>query len=168
MASEVILICADAPQWTQEALHLAGALSLDTGWPVHLVELVPVDGPTLLGQPVGYRRYSLKQQAQAETYFQTLRDYGIDYAFDRFQFMDRPDAIVQLAEGVDAQVVFATLPHSRFGLWRRFGLWNLRRRLSYAGRRLYTLENALEALVWSPPRREAPADAAPMHHSGSS
>jgi hypothetical protein len=164
MASEVILLCADASRWTHEALHLASALSLDTGWLIHLVELVPVDGPTLLGQPAGYRHYGVRDCLDSQTYTQILDDYGVEYCFDLFQYVTRQDAIVDVAEQLDAQVVFATLPHSRFALWRRLGLWNLRRRLNHAHRRLYTLENALDALVWSPSRRETPTDAAEHAH----
>ncbi len=160
MATQNILICIDEPQWTLEALHLASALALDTGWPIRLVKLVPVGGPTLLGQDGAYRQVTPAESREVQSYIATLQDYGVTYSLTLFQYLTRADAIVDVAGELDAPVVFATLPHSRLAWWRRFGLWTLRRQMAQQGRKLYTLENALEALVWSPPVPQEHAAAA--------
>lgn len=159
MDTQVILVCAADHQWTLEALHLASSLSLDTGWPVRLLKLVAVDSPWLLGlnDATAYRHYTLAEHEQVTEYMKTLEDYGVSFTTDLFQYVSRLDAIVDAAGQYNASVVFATLPPYLLPLWRRFNLWNLRRRLARQHHILYTLENALDALVWPLPGFQTPA-----------
>ena len=161
MDTQIILVCIADHQWTLEALHLASSLALDTGWSVELVKLVPVDNPYQLGVADAYRHYTLAEQEQVDAYVKTLEDYGVDFTLTLFQYISRAEAIVDAAEQVDASVVFATLPHGLFAFWRRIELWNIRRQLKHQHRTLYTLDNALEALVWPPPGPREPALAQP-------
>jgi len=163
MDTQVILICAADHPWTLEALHLAGSLSLDTGWDIKLLKLVAVDNPYLLGaaDADAYRHYSLAEHQQLQAYIATLEAYGVSFSTDLFQYVSRAEAIVDAAEQFGASIVFATLPHYRLSVWRRFELWNMRRQLNRQHRTLYTLENALDALVWPSPNAHAPVYAQP-------
>ena len=163
MDTHVILICAADHLWTLEALHLASSLALDTGWTIRLVKLVAVDNPYLLGtaDAGAYRHFTLAEHEQLQEYIATLEAYGVDFSTDLFQYVSRAEAIVDAAEQFDATIVFATLPPYLFPLWRRFELWNLRRQLKRQHRTLYSLENALDALVWPPPGPYQPAYAQP-------
>lgn len=158
MDTHAILVCAASHQWTLEALHLASSLSLDTGWPIELLKLVSVDNPYMLGvdDASAYRHYTPAEHEQVMEYIRTLDDYGVRFTTDLFQYVSHVGAIVDAAEQYNAPVVFATLPHYLIPLWRRFDLWNLRRQLAHQNRTLYTLENALDALVWPLPGRPIP------------
>jgi hypothetical protein len=59
-----------------------------------------------------------------------LKDYDVPYSIKMMQYLTLIDALVQLAESLPAQVVFAQLPDSRIPYWHRFQTMMLRHRLA--------------------------------------
>ena len=145
-----IVLCVSDPQWTLEALHLAGAVASDFGYRVALVQLVSVDHPLLLGTEEAYSRYTTADQEKLREYAAALEAYGVLFDSYVYPYVSMASAIVDIAEQLEACIVFATLPHGLFQFWRRFRLWTIRHRLRQRDCPLYTLDTPLETLVWTP------------------
>jgi hypothetical protein len=138
--------------WTLSALHLACALARSMDAEIALVKMVPVQHISWLGTEFGYQNLTVGDHDELIAYQATAEDYGVPLHTEMFQYMTLPDAIADAAEYFGAQVVFATLPKSALPYWRRFQLWNLRRRLARQHRQFYTLDRPRDtsATDWTP------------------
>ncbi|KAB2867571.1 MAG: hypothetical protein F9K46_00020 [Anaerolineae bacterium] len=121
-------------EWTLDALHCACLLARNTGTPIVLVEMIPVQHPTLLGTDFGYMNFSHQDEASLRDYQATIEDYGLEFTTLLFQYMDLPSGIAQAAEHVHAQIVFAHIPDSIIPLWSKFQRWLLNRQLTHQHR----------------------------------
>ena len=137
----VIMVQIADRDWTLEALHCAGVMARERAAhegasKIALVKMIPVQHLGWLGTEMGYIDLSEKDQQELTDYVETLEDYGVEYDLYPFQYATLPDAIVQVAEHLDAQVVFATLPASRIPFWQRFQFSEVRRHLAQNQREL--------------------------------
>jgi hypothetical protein len=122
--------------WTLEALDSACWLARQTGAAIALVKMVSVQHPGWLGTELGYLNYSVQDRLDLAAYRDTIEDYGLSFTVHLFQYVTLVNALVQAAEQVKAQVVYATVPTSIIPYWPEFQGWLLRRNLSRQGRRL--------------------------------
>ena len=135
-------------QWTLEAMHLACALARNTGKDLVLVQMVSVSQPSYLGANFAHWNDTAEDQAHMRDYVHTAEDYGVNLSVTVFEYIDYVPGLVQAAEHVDAEFVFATLPKSAIPYLRRLRLWNLRRELK--PRTLYTLDPDTTMPEWKP------------------
>ena len=117
--------------WTLEALHCAGVMARAKSATIALVMMVPVQHLGWLGTDFGYLNISEQERREIDDYQNTLEDYGVEFELCLFQYATLADALVQAAEYVHAQVVFATLPKSVIPSWHRYQLRNLRRQFAH-------------------------------------
>ena len=116
--------------WTLEALHCAAIMARERSAKIVLVKMIPVQHIGWLGTELGYLHLTEHDEQELADYAATLEDYGVDYEVCPFQYATLTDALVQAAEFVGAQTVFATLPASRIPFWQRFQLHDLRHHLA--------------------------------------
>ncbi len=137
-------------QKTLEALHFAGALVHNRRGKVALVKMVPVQHVGWLGTELGYASFTDGDHKTLSEYRAVAESYGVAVETRVFQYVSLADAIADAADYVDAQVVFAALPHSVIPFRDRFGVWLLRRRLAQQDRKLYLLEHHRRSNQWTP------------------
>jgi hypothetical protein len=145
-----VMVAMHDRQWTQEAMHLACALARNTDSEVTVVKMLSVTHPGYLGQHFAYSELDPRDYQQVQEYRQTAEDYGVPFSLVLFQYVDLMDALVQAAEQLHADVVFATLSPSIVPYFRKFRLWNLNRTLRRDKRTLYTLEPDTTKPDWKP------------------
>ncbi|MBK8048258.1 MAG: universal stress protein [Anaerolineales bacterium] len=122
--------------WTEEAVHAACQLARASGAEVTLLSMARVQQIGLLGTPLGDRKFPREEQTNLLSYLQIIAQAGVPCTVKRFQYISIGGAIAEAAEWVDADVVFASLPHRILPLQRRLELANLRRALARQGRKL--------------------------------
>jgi hypothetical protein len=151
MAASIMVQMANS-QWTLSALHLAFALSRRTCVEVALVKFVSVTHAQWLGTPLGKKELTASERDAITAYQATAEDYGVPFVLYTMQYVTLLDAIVQAAEQVDAQAVFANLEPGLIPLWHRFQLWRLRQSLQHNNRQFYPLEQPanVDADEWVP------------------
>ncbi len=159
MDAHHILVCVAEHQWTLEALHLACALASDSGGRVTLVKMVPVGHPLFLGDSDAYWHYSPAEREEMKAFVAILETYDVPFAAEVFQYVSLAGAIVDAADHFGASTIFATLPHRIIPLWRRYELWTMRRQFRQRNCPFYTLETALETLIWVPETARSKATA---------
>jgi hypothetical protein len=135
----ILLQLADE-SWTIDAVHLASAMAANTGMSLTLLRLIPVNNPGLLGTPLQHE-LSRKELAFFQKCLEIARAYNIEVSIQPMQYLTRIDALAQAAESCDSQIVFAPLPISPIGLWRKWQHWRLKTALQ--PRRLYTLDEPI-------------------------
>lgn len=122
--------------WTMEAMHYACALARNLEGQVILLRLSYINNPGLLGwqvlPPTPYEYEEMKEYAAV------AEDYGIAFSAQPMQFVSLIGALVQASAGLEACVLFAHLPPSRFSFWHKFRLWQLKHQLQNC--HLYTLD----------------------------
>lgn len=133
-------------RWTMEAMHLASALARSVNGKVVLLHLVLAKNPGLLGW--GIAPPTAREERQLQEYAAVAEDYGVEFWIQPMQFISSGDALVQAAEVISASVLFAHIPETQLHFWKRFQLWNLRRRLHNC--RLYTLDEEQPLRVEEP------------------
>jgi hypothetical protein len=131
-------------------MHLACALARNTGSEVTVVNMIPVTHASYLGASFMYSELNPRDYQQVQEYYQTAEDYGVPFSFIMFQYVDLTSAIVEAAEHIKAEVVFATLPTSLLPYIRKFRLWRLNRTLRREQRTLFTLEPDATQPEWTP------------------
>jgi len=136
--------------WTLQALHLACAVARQQGTIIHLVWMMPVQYTGWIGTPLGNSSFSSQEYADFMAYRETAEDYGVELCLCQMQYHTLHEAIAEAAEHLDASLVFATLPHMTFNLWRKYLLRRLRRQLEIQGSQLYTLEPHQSTKNWVP------------------
>ncbi|MEO8393524.1 MAG: hypothetical protein ABI700_11090 [Chloroflexota bacterium] len=144
----VIMVQIADRTWTLEALHCAGRMAREQSAKIALVKMIPVQHLGWLGTDFGYLNLSEKDEQEIADYAATLEDYGVEYDLYPFQYATLTDALVQVAEHIHAQIVFATLPDSRIPFWQRFQLHDLHRHFARDGRSL--IDRPLYAPALSP------------------
>jgi hypothetical protein len=137
-------------QKTLEALHFAGALAYSRRGTVVLVKMVPVQHIGWLGTELGYTWVTDDDHKALSEYRGIAESYGVEVETQLFQYMSLTDALADAADYVDAQVVFAALPHAMIPFWDRFRVWRLHQRLAQSGRQLYLLEVHRRSSRWTP------------------
>lgn len=136
MNTQTIMVHIGERAWTAETLHSACVLARKTGAEIALVKMVPVQHFGWLGTDLGYRLLAEHDQEELRDYELTLEDYGIQYSLRVMQYAALGDALVQAAESVGAQIVFAQLPNSVVPYWHEFQMAMLRHRLARQQRQL--------------------------------
>lgn len=137
-----ILVQMSEKLWTMQAVHLACALARNNGAKVILLRLAPVQHLSYLGTPFGDAPLSSQEYDDLKEYAVTAEDYGVELTLQPMQCYSAFDALVDAAEQIDADTVFARVPPSRFPYWQRFQAWQLERRFSAVHRQLFTLNKS--------------------------
>ena len=140
MSNPIIMVQIANRQWTLEALHQACALARDKSAGIVLMKMLPVQHLGWLGTEFGTMNFSDGDRAEIHDYEATIEDYGVPFAAEVFQYVTLPEAIVQAADYVEADIVFATLPKSIIPYWQKFQLGRLRNDLASHGRQLIDLD----------------------------
>jgi hypothetical protein len=118
------------PEWTQEALYDACILARKHCGEVALVKMLAVQHLSWLGTSEGLMGLSELDRAAMKNYEATVEDYGVNFSSHVFQYFSLPEAVVEAAEYLDADIVFATLPKSLVPQWHEFQMRKLRHRLA--------------------------------------
>lgn len=145
-----ILVQMAEERWTMQAMHLACALARNTGGKVVLLRLIPVRNPGLLGASIGDWSPTEGEYQRIKEYAATAEDYDVQLILQPMQYLNLLDAVVDAAEELDTVVVFAQVMPSRIPYWQRFQAWNLERRLRLQRRQLFTLEQPVGSIEWTP------------------
>ncbi len=132
----VIMVQVADGAWTLEAVKRASEVARRQSAEIVLINLVQVQHLGWLGTDFGYISLSHEVQAAISAYERMLEDEGVRFRSEIFQYVTLTDAIVQAAEQVNANIVFATVPKSIIPFWQRFQLEKVRYQLAEAGRAL--------------------------------
>jgi hypothetical protein len=146
--------------WTEEALHVACAMAHSSNRSdatVVLLQMIKTEHYAWLGTDYGYEPCSPDESNLVWTYKAIAEKYGVELCIQPMQSIDYVDTLVQAADALEADAVFADVPASHIPLWRRFQTWDLRRQLQHNQRVLYTLEQPAQQVA-------APADAERFAH----
>jgi hypothetical protein len=125
-----IMVCLAESEWTQEAIYQACILARKTDGELALVKMVTVQHLGWLGTEFGNIHITQRDRQVTQEYKATAEDYGVTAIIHYFQYVTLDEAIVQAANHVKADTVFATLPTSLIPYWRRLQLYILRERLT--------------------------------------
>lgn len=136
---KTILVQMADKRWTMQALHLALALARNAQAQVVLLRLIRVRHLSYLGSAFGRHEVSGDEQRELREYCETAEDYGVALIFSQMQCEAPLEAVVEAADLLDADVVFAQVLPSRIPYWQVFSRWWLEQRLALHGRHLYTL-----------------------------
>jgi hypothetical protein len=117
-------------EWTLEALHSVCLMARHTSAQIALVKLIPVQHTSWLGTEWGYMNFTPQEQADFTDYQATIEDYGVEFTPVTFQYVTLVEAIAEVAEYVDAKIIFVKIPESRIPLWTRLQWWMLNRKLA--------------------------------------
>jgi hypothetical protein len=147
---EPILVQMATDEWTMQALHLACAIARNNDTQVALLRLIQLEHASYLGTCMGDRQPNHDEYQRLREYAATAEDYGIELTVQSMQCLTLLDAVVQAAEQLNAQLVFAHVADSRIPYWHQAQVWNLERRLHSEGRQLFTLEKPV-TVNWRPP-----------------
>lgn len=134
LTESIILVQIADRAWTLEALHCACLLARQTAARIALVKMIPVQHPGWLGTDAGYMNFTPAEQADFADYQATIEDYGVAFTALTLQYVTLAEALIQAAEYVNAQVVFARIPEYGIPLWARFQHWTLQRTFVRQGR----------------------------------
>ena len=145
-----ILVQMADEKWTMEAMHLACALARSVGAQVALLRLIQVTHPSYLGTPFGNKPPDKTEYQRLKEYTATAEDYGAELTLCWMQCISSLDAVVEAADSLDATIIFARIVPTRFAIWRRFQVWNLKRRLMMKRRQLFTLDEPASVMEWTP------------------
>jgi hypothetical protein len=144
MSTQIIMVqIADRP-WTVDAIHSACKLARQINGQLVLMSMIPVQHLSYLGTEFGYLNVTDAMRSAMHEYASTAEDYGVPFSTQRFQYVTLLEAIVQAANEVNAQLVFATLPQSIIPYWRKFQQTRLRHQLQHHHRVLIDLEQTAE------------------------
>lgn len=163
---KTILVQISASRWTLQAVHLACSLARNNDARVILLRLIPVYHPGYLGTEFVDSAMTPQEYKDITTYSATAEDYGVMMTIQPMQYLTALDAVVNAAEQVKADIVFARVPASRISYWHKFQIWNLQRRLVPARRQLYTLdqsEDQLTSITVKPARNHRKGEMSSVH-----
>jgi hypothetical protein len=150
-------------QWTQSALSLAFAISHRENLDVVLVKFIDVPHVQWLGSALGHKNFTPAEYAALIAYRTIAEDNGIDLNVTTMQYVTLFDAVLNAAEQLNAQTVFACLEPSIIPYWHKYQVGRLERRLRGQGRQFYSLEQPVtpdptnwtsSVLVSSPPTKQ--------------
>ncbi len=138
---KTILVQMSEPAWTMQALHLACALARNNSTQIILLRLIPVHHPSYLGTAFGNTPPADHEQHELDEYAATAEDYGVALSIQPMQCATTLDALVDAADQLNVDVVFAHPGKSWLPYWQAFQTWNLKRQLSAVQRQLFTLDS---------------------------
>jgi hypothetical protein len=133
--------------WTEEALHVACAMAHSFDGTVVLLRMMKTEHYSWLGTDFGSESFSPEESNLLWSYKAIAEKYGVELFVQPMQWIDYVDALVQAADELDADAVFAHVPASVMPLWRRFQSWDLRRQLGQRRRVLYTLDQPAQPVA---------------------
>ena len=115
-------------QWTEEALHVACAMahsSNDNAGTVILLRMIETQHVSWLGTDFGTASSSPEESNLLWAYKAIAEKYGVDLCVEPMQWVDYVDALVQAADALEANAVFAHVPapSSRYGAATRTGIY---------------------------------------------
>ncbi len=142
----ILVQMADA-RWTEQALHLACAVTRSTHAGVTLLRLIPVQHYSWLGTPFGYPGLSSEESARIWKYKGVAEKYGAELTLEQMQSISLVGALCDAADLLDAQAVFASIPDSIIPFWRKYLVWELRRLLAQHQRTLYTFDHPSQSMI---------------------
>ena len=141
---KTILVQMSNRHWTMPALHLACALARNTNANVVLLQLMPVRHAAYLGTAFGLTTPTTQEYRDIDEYRATAEDYGVDMIIQPMQCLDTWDALIQAAQSLEADAVFADIPESWMPFWQKFQTWWLRRRLT--PRQLFVIDKLTQSV----------------------
>ncbi|MBL8164451.1 MAG: hypothetical protein JNJ61_20855 [Anaerolineae bacterium] len=138
---KTILVQISEPSWTMQALHLACALARNNAAQIILLRLMPVRHPSYLGSAFGNSPPTEQERHDMAEYAATAEDYGVELSIQPMQCATVLGALVDAADQLNVDAVFAHIHKSWIPYWHQFQTWDLRRQLSAAHRQLFTLDS---------------------------
>src|SRR5689334_13511504 len=117
--NQVIMLQVATHKWNKQALYYACALARRGVSKIALVKMIPVQHIAWLGTEFGNLNLTNADRIELEDCAATVEDYGVEYSTLFFQYVTLSDALVDAAEHVNANVVFATLPQGLIPWWDR-------------------------------------------------
>lgn len=141
---KTILVQISEPAWTMQALHLACALARNNAAQIILLRLMPVRYPSHLGTAFGNTPPTDHERREMDEYVATAEDYGVELLVQPMQCATTLEAVVDAADQLNVDVVFAHIAKSWLPYWQAFQTWNLKRQLSSAHRQLFTVGGAAQ------------------------
>lgn len=138
------------PQWTERAMHLACAMAQQHKAQIVLLWLIPVPNPGWLGAGPGEAIPTEQDTECQAVYMAIARDYQVDCTVQRMQYFTLDGALIDAADLLDAEVIFARLPKSIIPYWDKLRWWNLKRQLAAHNRQLNTLNKPTNTTHWMP------------------
>jgi len=132
-----IMVQVGEHQWNNQALHYACILARRDAGKVALVKMIPVQHVGWLGTEWGNLNLTADDRTELTDCVATVEDYGVDYTTHFFQYMTFGDALLEAAEFTKADVVFASLPRSRFPWWTQLRMDSLYRQFARQQRVLF-------------------------------
>lgn len=141
--------------WTEAALHVACAMarSSEDGGTVVLLRMIETQHYSWLGTEFAYGTDTPEASSTLWAYKAIAEKYGVTLCVEPMQWITFVDAMVQAADALDADAVFARVPESSIPLWQRYQTWDLRRQLQGRKRALYTLDKPAHTTA-TPPELE--------------
>ena len=129
-ANQVIMVQVANHKWNKQALYYACTLARRGVSKIVLVKMIPVQHIAWLGTEFGNLNLTNVDRIELEDCAATVEDYGVEYSTLVFQYATLPDALLDAADYVQANVVFATLPCGLFPWWDRLRSDTLRRQFA--------------------------------------
>jgi hypothetical protein len=134
-----LMVVVGERSWTEQALHLACTLARQHKGAVSLVNLVPVRHPLMLGTDATYLNFTAEAEANLEDLAATIEDYNVPYTVHICGYASYQNAVKQIADTLDAAVVFAPPRSGAIPLWSQVQSLLLGRALVQHGHLLFTL-----------------------------
>jgi hypothetical protein len=151
--TSAILVITGEHNWTQRALHLAGAMARESGAAVVILKMIRAAHLEYLGAGIRESLLSYAEFDALRSYVALVESYGAPAAVEYFEYVDYSGGVACAAEQLSAQIVFAPAPTGFMALFDPLRLWWLRRSLTCS---LYSLCDGDPPLIWTKP----PADGA--------
>lgn len=149
--TSAILVITGERNWTQRAVHLAGAMAREADAAVVIFRMVRVAHLEYLGAGAREALLPYDEYDALNEYAVTAEAYGVPVSVELFEYSDYVGGVLSAAESRTAVAIFAPAPSAIVGPLARFRLWWMRRSLR---RPLYTLGDTDGPLVWT----ETPAE----------
>jgi hypothetical protein len=134
---KTILVQMSERQWTMPALHLACALARDTNAQIYLLQCMQVAHPSYLGTQFGYSLPTSQEYGDRDEYKATAEDYGATLTIQLMQCLTPMEGLIDAANQLDADAVFAYVPKCWLPYWQTFQKWTLQHRLSAPNRQIF-------------------------------
>jgi hypothetical protein len=140
-------------EWTTRALHLASALARNNGSQVILLHLMLAHNPGLLGWDAAVTPPTWAEYDQIQEYGAICEDYGVEFHMQPMQYVTLIGALTDASVILDADVLFAQVPDSRFSFWKSLTAKRLTHALHAVGCTLYLIDEHTSMIDWIPAHR---------------
>lgn len=121
-AVNLMVVVGERP-WIERAIHLACTLARQHKGTVSLVNLVPVRHPMMLGTDAAYLNFTAEDEAKLRDLVATIEDYNVPYRVHICGYAGYQHAIKQIADTLEATVIFAPPPPGAIPLWSQAQSW---------------------------------------------